>query len=36
MAHQIKNLLAMQETQGDVGLIPALGRYPGGGNGNPS
>ena len=25
----------MQETQGDVSLIPGLGRAPGGGNGDP-
>ena len=28
----VKNLLA---NAGDVGLIPGLGRSPGGGNGNP-
>ena len=28
----VKNPLANAE---DVGLIPGLGRYPGGGNGNP-
>ena len=28
----VKNLSA---NVGDTGLIPGLGRYPGGGNGNP-
>ena len=28
----VKNLPA---NAGDIGLIPGLGRYPGGGNGNP-
>ena len=31
----IKNLLANAENAGDVGLIPGLGRSPGGGHGNP-
>ena len=30
----VKNYLPMQETR-DVGLIPELGRSPGGGHGNP-
>ena len=36
MAECVKNLPAMQERDtGDMGLIPELGRSPGGGNGNP-
>ena len=31
----LKNLPAMQDTLSDMGSIPASGRYPGGGNGNP-
>ena len=35
----VKNIPAVQELQvcnaGDLGLIPGLGRSPGGGNGNP-
>ena len=33
MAQLVKNLLAMWETLGDLGLIPGLGRSPGEGNG---
>ena len=32
MAQMVKNPLAMQK---NLGLIPELGRSPGGGNGNP-
>ena len=35
MAQQVKNPPAMQEMQGDGGLIPRLGRSPRGGRGNP-
>ena len=36
MFQLLKNLPAMQETACSLpGLIPGLGRYPGGGNGNP-
>ena len=31
----VKNLPANAEDTGDLGLIPGLGRFPGGGNGNP-
>ena len=31
----VKNLPANEGDAGDAGLIPGLGRYPGGGNGNP-
>ena len=31
----VKNHLPMQENVRDLGLIPGLGRSPGGGNGNP-
>ena len=31
----VKDLPANAEASGDVGLIPKLGRSPGGGNGNP-
>ena len=31
----VKNLSANAEDTGDMGLIPGLGRSPGGGNGNP-
>ena len=31
----VKNLLAKAGDIRDVGLIPGLGRSPGGGNGNP-
>ena len=31
----VKNLPANAGDTGDVGLIPGLGRSPGGGNGNP-
>ena len=31
----VKNLFANAEDMRDVGLIPGLGRVPGGGNGNP-
>ena len=31
----VKNLPANEGDAGDVGLIPELGRTPGGGNGNP-
>jgi len=32
---EVKNLPANAEGVRDVGLIPGLGRYPGGGNGKP-
>ena len=35
MAVVVKNLPANAEGVRDVGLIPGLGRYPGGGNGKP-
>ena len=35
MSQQVKNLLAMQEMKEDTGSIPASGRSPGGGHGNP-
>ena len=35
MAQRIKNPPAMQETQEIAGLIPGLGRPPGGGNDSP-
>ena len=31
----VKNLPAKAEGVSDIGLIPGLGRYPGGGNGKP-
>ena len=31
----VKNLLASAGDVRDVGLIPGLGRFPGGGHGNP-
>ena len=31
----VKNPFAMQEPQEDTGLIPRLGKIPGGGHGNP-
>ena len=31
----VRNLPAMQRATGDAGLIPGLGRSPGGGPGNP-
>ena len=31
----VKNLLASEGDAKDMGLIPGLGRSPGGGNGNP-
>ena len=31
----VKNLPANAGNMGDVGSIPELGRFPGGGNGNP-
>ena len=31
----VKDLSANAENAGDAGLIPGLGRTPGGGNGNP-
>ena len=34
MALVVKNLPAVQETQIELGSIPGLGRYSGGGNGN--
>ena len=34
-AQTVKNLPAVQETQGDAVSIPGLGRAPGEGNGNP-
>ena len=34
MAQLVENPPAMQETQKIMGLIPGLGRSPGGGNGN--
>ena len=35
LAHMVKNLPANARVVGDVGLVPGLGRSPGGGNGNP-
>ena len=35
MVQQVKNLSANARDTGDMGLIPGLGRSPGGGNGNP-
>ena len=35
MAIEVKNLLANAGDIGAVGLIPGLGRSPGGGHGNP-
>ena len=35
IAQQVKNLPAIQETQGELGSIPGSGRHLGGGNGNP-
>ena len=35
VAQWVKKLPAMQEHARDVGLIPGLGRYSGGGHGNP-
>ena len=32
----VKNLPANARDGGDAGLIPGLGRFPGGGNSNPS
>ena len=34
MAHQVKNLSAMQENTRDVGSVPGLGRSPEEENGN--
>ena len=34
MTQVVKNLPAKQETTGDVGSIPGLGRSPKGGSGN--
>ena len=31
----VRNLPAMQRATGDAGMIPGLGRSPGGGPGNP-
>ena len=31
----VKNSSANIEDVGDTGLIPGLGKFPGGGNGNP-
>ena len=36
VAQQVKDLPANAGDAGDTGLIPGLGRSPGGGNGNPS
>ena len=35
MAQQVKSLPANAGDTGDAGLIPGLGRSPGGGNDNP-
>ena len=35
MTQEVKEPLAMQETQADAGSIPGSGRSPGGGHGNP-
>ena len=35
MALIVKNPLASAGVRRDMGLIPGLGRFPGGGNGNP-
>ena len=35
MAQWVKSVPAVQETTGDTGLIPGLGRSSGEGNGNP-
>ena len=35
MALAVKKLPAKEGDAKDVGLIPGLGRYPGGGHGNP-
>ena len=35
MAHQVKEYTHNAQDPGDAGLIPGLGRSPGGGNGNP-
>ena len=35
MAPVVKNLTASAEDIRDMGLIPVLGRFPGGGHGNP-
>ena len=35
VAYLVKNLSANAGDTGDMGLIPELGRFPGGGNGNP-
>ena len=35
MVQLVKNLLANARDVRDVTLIPGLGRFPGGGNGNP-
>ena len=36
MAHQVKNLSAMQENTRDVGSVPGLGRSPRGGKWQPT
>ena len=35
VAQMVKNLLANAGDEGDLGLILGLGRFPGGGHGNP-
>ena len=35
MAQQVKEYTHNAQDPGDAGLIPGLGRSPGGGNGNP-
>ena len=35
MASEVKNLPVNEGDAGDMGSIPGLGRFPGGGNGNP-
>ena len=35
MALVVKNLPAVQEVQADGGAVSGLGRFPGGGHGNP-
>ena len=35
LTQMVKNPPAIRETERDLGLIPGLGRSPGGGHGNP-